>query len=183
MKHVPPIAIGYLRDGYASDTKEFWAPENVFSIRGTADGFCLYRNGRHPSDFFFRLTISNPSKYSDSEIKKHYKAWKSGEQACGLMYDGVVEYYVTDVYPTIKDLIIGVENRELSIIPMFDGAYDKKPQSVKEIYGGVAVKRTSTEPICVIPYTPNTNYRAYLFKIDDILFSLIISKDFKGFIL
>ena len=69
-----------------------------FNIRGNYSGMILYDPDYHPSYYSFKFTINNFIPPTKDEKKRHIKSdeW--------YQYEGVVEYYVTDAYPTIKDV-------------------------------------------------------------------------------
>lgn len=81
-------------DGYWGDWKSCYL---WYKIYGSYDGFLIYINGEHPSDYFFNFEIDNRIAPSKKEVKEHTKSNTWWE------YTGTVEYYVCDVYPTIKD--------------------------------------------------------------------------------
>jgi len=81
-------------DGYWGDWKSCYL---WYKIYGSYDGFLIYKNGEHPSDYFFNFEIDNRIAPSKKEVKEHTKSNTWWE------YTGTVEYYVCDVYPTIKD--------------------------------------------------------------------------------
>lgn len=87
-------------DGYWSR----WLPYGYYEfpmkdvkLRGNYDGFIIYKYEDHPSNYFFKFNITGYTKPSKKDIKTHYKTdtW--------WVYNGIVEYYVCDVYPTLKD--------------------------------------------------------------------------------
>lgn len=81
-------------DGYWGDWKSCY---QWYRIYGSYNGFLIYVNDEHPSDYFFSFTIDNRTAPSKKEVKEHFKSKTWWE------YQGTVEYYVCDVYPTIKD--------------------------------------------------------------------------------
>ena len=87
-------------DGYWGNWKSYnssyvWGAK----LRGGYDGFVIYENREHPSKYFFKFTITGYTKPSKKEIKAHYKTNTWWE------YNGMVEYYVCDVYPTLGDCL------------------------------------------------------------------------------
>lgn len=161
------VSLSYYYDGYWSN---WWRYERVFDsvhAKGTFDGFCLYTSGSHPSEFFFKFFISNPSKYSDYEIKQIYKSkgW--------LEYSGIVEYYVTDDYPTIKSQLKAIQQHKL-VWGSIGGDYNERGY---DLYGGIAVKRTAKATINVQPYKPRHNWRCYNIYFDDVAIGISVAAD------
>ena len=99
------ISTAYLYKGYWSKWvdggKNYYGTwgESKIGLAGTNDHFCIYDTGKHPSDFYFKFTISNYVQPTKKEIKKHYKTKTKWE------YNGYVEYYVCDLYPTFEDCL------------------------------------------------------------------------------
>ena len=99
------ISTAYLYKGYWSKWvdagKNYYGTwgESRIGLAGEYDHFCIYDQGMHPSDFFFKFRISNYIQPSKKEIKQHYK--KKTE----WVYSGYVEYYVSDLYPTFEDCL------------------------------------------------------------------------------
>jgi len=89
-----------------SQTKKFccyydgyWGNWSTYSaqMRGNYNGFVLHDSWEHPSNYYFSFEIDHRTPPTKKEVKEHYKKnlwWE---------YTGSVEYYVCDVYPTIKD--------------------------------------------------------------------------------
>lgn len=90
----------------------------------------LYRIGNHPSDFFFKCGISMPTGMNSKQIKKMMRS------NVGLNVDGVVEYYVTDKYPTMKDVLTGI-SRYIIQWDELGGDYN----SGSRRYGSAAIKK------------------------------------------
>ena len=89
-----------------SQTKKFccyydgyWGKWSSFSaeMRGSYNGFVLYLPWEHPSNYFFSFDIDNRTPPTKKEVKEH------GKKGLWWEYTGTVEYYVCDVYPTIRD--------------------------------------------------------------------------------
>ncbi len=98
------ISTAYLYKGYWSNWNEagfeyvdIMKKRSAIGLAGNNGGFCLYKSSDHPSDYFFYFSITGYSTPTKKEIKKHYKAKEA------WVYNGYVEYYVCDVYPTIED--------------------------------------------------------------------------------
>lgn len=94
----------YLYKGYWSEWKEtdydyidLFVKRAKIRIAGNKGSFCLYNYGNHPSDFFFNFSINGYAPPSKKAIKEHYKHKQQ------WVYNGYVEYFVCDVYPTIED--------------------------------------------------------------------------------
>lgn len=81
-------------DGYWGE----WKSES-FKSSGRVDNFVLYRNEGHPSNFFVRVKIDNYQTPTKADLKSHYKS------GTWYRYQGTVEYYVTDEYPTIQSIL------------------------------------------------------------------------------
>ncbi|WP_033147935.1 hypothetical protein [Prevotella sp. P6B1] len=72
---------------------------NEYDLYGSRHGFRVYKHGERSADFFFRFWITDYTVPEKKDIKTHYKTntkW---------IYDGYVEYYVCDVYPTFEDCL------------------------------------------------------------------------------
>ncbi len=160
-----PLQLQYYYDGYWSGWQGYGGHWGTVRAKGTFDGFCLYYHGNHPSEYFFKFYISNPSAYSEQEIKQHYKTkeW--------LEYNGVVEYYVTDDYPTIKSQLKAIQQHKL-VWGSIGGDYNEKGYKT---YGGIAVKRTATATIKVQPYKLRHNWRCYNIWFDDVAIGITIT--------
>lgn len=81
-------------DGYWGDWESCF---QWYKIYGSYNGFLIYESHKHPSEYFFNFEINNRTAPSKKEVKEHFKSNTWWE------YQGTVEYYVCDVYPTIKD--------------------------------------------------------------------------------
>lgn len=77
----------------------YWGEWSSFSVKlqGNYNGFVIYPSWEHPSNYYFSFEIDNRTPPTKKEVKEHYKKELWWE------YTGTVEYYVCDVYPTIKD--------------------------------------------------------------------------------
>lgn len=152
------VELAHYYDGYWSSHWESY--DYLVIVNGTYNKFCLHLYSVHPSEFFFKVSISNPSKYSDQEIRQRYKSkeW--------LVYKGVVEYYVTDKYPTIKDVLKGIQKHELAW-GWIGGDYNTKEDDAKR-FGGIAVKRTAEAEVRIKPYRKNEKGRVYNIFFDDV---------------
>ena len=87
-------------DGYWGNWRPYAGYEfhiGEVGITGSYKGFAIYKRGDHPSKYFFNFDITGYAYPSKKDIKQHYKTntW--------WVYNGIVEYYVCDVYPTLKD--------------------------------------------------------------------------------
>ena len=68
-------------------------------VSGDFLGFCLYNRDEHPSNYFFKFKITNYYARTKKDIKEHYK------NNTPWVYQGTVEYYICDVYPTFEDCL------------------------------------------------------------------------------
>lgn len=159
-----PLQLQYYYDGYWSGWRGY---SGGVHAKGIFDGFCLYAYDCHPSEYFFKFFISNPSEYSEQDIKQHFKTKK------WLVYNGIVEYYVTDDYPTIKSQLKAMQQHKLSW-GSIGGDYNEKGYKT---YGGIAVKRTATATIKVQPYKLRHNWRCYNIWFDDVAVGIVITAD------
>lgn len=80
----------------------FWGDWKDYSIccQGGYSGFVLYEKDKHPSEYHFAFLIDGYTPPSKKEIKEHYKndIWWT--------YTGAIEYYISDVYPTFKSILM-----------------------------------------------------------------------------
>lgn len=83
-------------DGYWSSWKEF---SYNWEIYGNWSGFIVYEKSEHPSNYMFKFQIdtSIPPK---EEIN-----YNKGKEEKWYVCEGIVEYYVTEDYPTILDVL------------------------------------------------------------------------------
>lgn len=81
-------------DGYWSEWRSFSA-----KLNGNYNGFIIYSPWEHPSNYYFSFEIDYRTPPTKKEVKEHFKKKEWWE------YRGTVEYYVCDVYPTIKDCL------------------------------------------------------------------------------
>lgn len=72
---------------------------NHFILYGNRYGFRVYEGNKRPADYFFRFWFTDYSMPSKKDIKAHYKNKQK------WVYEGYVEYYVCDVYPTFEDCL------------------------------------------------------------------------------
>ncbi len=103
-----------------------------YSLYGNYSGFVIFRKDAHPSEFFFKFQANSYSQPDKKTKRYHLKhnLWYE--------YSGTVEYYVTEEYPTIADVLKKYN------FPFFDCTYDKK--------GKPCVKRTANAVIKIAPY-------------------------------
>lgn len=107
-------------DGYWGN----WKDMNDCRIRGNYDGFIIYEDNKHPSNFFFSFQINGFVVPSKKDIKKHYKNkiwWE---------YSGYVEYYICDLYPTVVD-VFKEKGRLLREDDLSYSDYDRKLSTLK----------------------------------------------------
>lgn len=94
-------------DGYWGEWKEQWIPslfsstpeEFFYKLYGNESGFIVYDVGDHPSEYVFKFQINNYIAPTKQQIKEHNKKQEWYE------YSGIVEYFVVENYPTIKDIL------------------------------------------------------------------------------
>lgn len=90
------IKINSYYDGYWETS---WRTTSGCKIRGNYSGFIIFAEEDHPSKYFFKFQISNYVTPDASTLKYHRKSetW--------LQYTGTVEYYVSESFPTILDVL------------------------------------------------------------------------------
>lgn len=103
------------------------------SLYGNYHSIAIHESNLHPSKFFFKVTINGFQRPSKKEIKEHYK------KGLWYEYDGTVEYYRTDEYPTAKAQL---EEVQCFLINAELGHKKNKP----------AVKQISPARIRIQPY-------------------------------
>ena len=92
-------------DGYwgkwKSHTKRYGYGYNIneYGIYGSYSGFIIYQKSDHPSKFIFKFDIYGYWEPDKKEKKEHLKNDEWYE------YSAFVEYYVTEEYPTIKEVL------------------------------------------------------------------------------
>lgn len=108
-----------------------WFPITSVKVYGDYSGFTLYYSNDHPSQFMFRFQIDSykETTYKERKANRKEKKW--------LEYSGIVEYYVSESYPTIKDIIT---KKQFPLI---------SPTTAKE--GEPCVKRTTKAKISIEP--------------------------------
>lgn len=82
-------------DGYWG----YWQDHYYVGIHGNYSGFIFYYTKEHPSEYSFKFAINSYVQPDKQEIKRH---WKNKEW---YEYTGVVEYYLDEENPTIKDVL------------------------------------------------------------------------------
>ena len=119
-----PIRTAYGMDGY-------WSSWNfsLLEVTGSMRNFVLFNGSDHPSIFLLRWKADNYTKPSKKEIKEHIKSDSWFE------YTGTVEYWVSEEYPTIKDVL---KKKQGSLVTNPDSGYGNSQSS------GRKVKRTAT---------------------------------------
>ena len=132
------ISTNSLHDGYWGNWKShttlysYREPWYEYELSGQTGGIAIYKRGSHPSEFFFRFTITNYVSPDKKTKKAHMKndVWYE--------YRGVVEYYVTEEYPDI-----------VSILRKYDFPYfNVNSGSI----GNPCVKRTADATIKIAAY-------------------------------
>lgn len=168
-----PLNLSYYYDGYWSTWLGYGGSFSTVHAKGTFDGFCLYYYNNHPSEYFFKFYISNPSNYSEYEIKQIYKSKWDFKGKGWLEYSGIVEYYVTDDYPTIKSQLKAIQQGKLQW-GWIGGDYNRKDNKK---FGGIAVKRTAQARIVIQPFKLKHNWRCYNIYFDDVAIGLEVTAD------
>ena len=72
---------------------------NMYHVYGNKKGYRIFKDGKQPADFFIRFWMTDYNVPSKKEIKTHYKNKQN------WAYNGYVEYYICDVYPTFEDCL------------------------------------------------------------------------------
>lgn len=115
------VHFSFYYDGYWGK----WDLDSGTKIHGNYGGFVIYSDfDNHPSKYFFKFTINNYVKPEKKEIKKHLKNnlwWE---------YQGTVEYYICDLYPTLTDFV-KIKYRFLRDFDVNDSEYEKKLSALK----------------------------------------------------
>lgn len=88
-------------------------------VYGDYSGFCIYQAQAHPSYYSFRFKITNYVEPSKKTKKEHLKSKQWYD------YNGIVEYYVTDKYPTAKACVRSSSGNFPSVLPTTEGAKKK----------------------------------------------------------
>ena len=72
---------------------------NEYNLYGGYSGFIIYKKGTHPSEYIFKFQAYAYSTPDKKTIKEHRKnnVWYE--------YPGIVEYYVTEDFPTIDGIL------------------------------------------------------------------------------
>lgn len=112
---------------------------SVYNAYGHYDNFVLC-SGTHPSIFTLRIVLSNYQEPDKKTIKEHKKnnIWYT--------YNGIVEYWVCDKYPTIESVLKGASNEEFPFIPNPESGLNYNQE------WGRRVKRTANATIKIAPY-------------------------------
>lgn len=137
----------------------YWGDSSRLSMRiyGNYNGFVLYKD--HPSNYTFKFTIDTEHNPTKKEIKSRYKKniwWE---------YTGTVEYYVSEQYPTIKDVL------EKGIGPTFLNSKSSFP-------GNPVIKRTAKAIIRIAPYKKRP--QTYNFVFDDVGYAINLENLYFG---
>ena len=124
---------GYWGEWKSHTTRYYRLPPSYkYNLYGNASGFIIYEKGAHPSEYIFKFQASNYVTPDKKTKKSHYKnnIWYE--------YSGIVEYYVTEKYPTIEAVLKAYE------FPYFNCNSGSN--------GNPCVKRTSQATIKIAPY-------------------------------
>lgn len=143
-------------DGYWGE----WKPLSI-DLYGNYGGFIFYNSGDHKSNYVFKFQISNyitPTKKAIRYMKKNNRWFE---------YEGTVEYWVHEDYPTIKDVFkkFGCPMRF-----RFESQYsdNKKP----------TVKRVAKAKIQIAPNFYKNHPRVYNIWFDDVGFGIDLRNNF-----
>lgn len=144
------IGISCYYEGYWGEWNQLYT-----DIYGNYGGFILYKNGEHKSNYFFKFEISHyitPTKKNIRYMKKNNRWFE---------YEGTVEYWVHEDYPTIKDVFrkFGCPKRSHFETNYMD---DKKP----------TVKRVAKAKIKIAPDFYKNHPRVYNIWFDDVAFAI-----------
>ena len=128
------IKVAFYNDGYWGN----WMEASWVKCYGNYGGFCLYKSEEHPSKYFFKFQIDNYTEPSKEEIKLRLKnnLW--------FEYNGTVEYYATDDYPSFSSLI---KAEGFNYPSQHDVSKGQRP----------CVKRTIKAVIKIAPYKYSNN--------------------------
>ena len=143
-------------------------------MQGSYNGFILYQPWEHPSNYYFSFDIDNRTPPTKKEVKEHFKKkiwWE---------YTGTVEYYVCDVYPTIKDCFKAFD-RPLMKSDLESSEYSNKLSVLRAtrirqqgsfVEKGLT-KRTARATIKIAPYSHKTlKPKCYNIWFEDVCFGI-----------
>lgn len=128
-----PYYNGYWGKWKSHTTRYMYSsPSYRYGLFGGYSGFIIYNKSDHPSKYIFKFDINSYVTPDKKSKKLHYKnnIWYE--------YSGTVEYYVTERYPTILDILKAFD------FPYF--SYDSGSE------GNPCVKRTARATIKIAPY-------------------------------
>ncbi len=167
------LSFCYYYDGYWGN----WIRKSIYYIEGNYNGFVIFLSKDHPSKYFFKFSIPDRQAPTKKEIKFHYKnnIW--------WVYNGYVEYYVCDVYPTFKDCIKQL-GRPLRIEDLQTEEYKNKLSLLKasclsqgKSFSPIGLtKKHSSATIKIAPYKYKDAPQCYNFYFDGVGFGI----DFMG---
>lgn len=80
-----------------------WENSQYYYTKGTTDNFIIYHTWRHPSEYTFKVVISNYFRPDNKTKRRH---WKNNEW---YEYSGYVEWRMPDNYE-IKDALYAFPN-------------------------------------------------------------------------
>ena len=130
------IGVSYYYQGVWSDWQGNHSM-NFYHLYGSKNGFRVYNNGRGPEDFFFRFWITDYKTPNKKDIKSHYKTQTN------WVYNGYVEYYICDVYPTFESCLKELHRPLLEI----DTRSDSYPGMLAVVRANQIRKTGSYNPI------------------------------------
>lgn len=143
---ISQISTCYQYNGYWSQWERNYFI-NKYNIYGNYSGFIVYKEGSHPSDYVFKFTIDSYVTPDKSTIRLHKRLKQSYE------YSGTAEYYVTEEYPTIDEIL------KLYSFPIFTS-------NSSSLYRNPAVKRKAKATILIKPYKKHP--RSYFIFFDNV---------------
>ncbi|MCH5307978.1 MAG: hypothetical protein J1E37_07805 [Prevotella sp.] len=158
-------------NGFWGNWTEYWT-----ECWGHYGGFMLYGSGEHKSNYYFAFAIDGYRTPSQKEIKEHRKnnTWWT--------YTGTVEYYISDVYPTLKSCLmeLGRPLKQKDTEDYFY-QYEKLPlaratnmRKHGELVGFTRVKSKAT--IKIAPYKKHPE--VYNIWVDDVAFAISLNGNF-----
>ena len=92
------VGVSYYFQGVWNGWEGNDSPYN-YQLYGSKHGYRVMKYGKRNADFFFRFWITDYITPNKKEIKQHFKT------KTNWIYNGYVEYYVCDVYPTFEDCL------------------------------------------------------------------------------
>ena len=138
----PTIDLCTCVDGIWSPWKSFYA-----TIYGNYSQISAFREGHHPSEFIWRVTINN-----------FYKPYKATDW---LEFSGTMEYYITDEFPNAKSQFLDWRQKGFVVVP-WEHNVSKGEMP--------CVKKTSKAIIKIAPYKKRP--KVYNIFFEDVAFAI-----------